>query len=68
MRKVEFCFGDTGPFNGFTDDTHWNGFLNVEVSEEVHKQVKAALAEFDEGGDLFSEIEKIGRASCRERV
>ena len=25
--------------------------------EEVHKQVKTALAEFDEGGDLFSEIE-----------
>ena len=42
LRPVRFYIGDDPVFDGFTDDTYWNGWLNVWVTEEVHEQVKAA--------------------------
>lgn len=41
LRRVRFNFGgDGGPFdrvfNGYTDDTYWNGWLNVWVSPDVY--------------------------------
>ena len=41
MRPVKFYFMGDPTYNGFTDDTHWNGFINVWVTPEVHKQVVA---------------------------
>ena len=39
MREVKFYFGDGETFDGFTDDSYWNGFINVWVTYEVHQQV-----------------------------
>ena len=43
LRKVRFNFGgDGGQFDtvfvGYTDDTHWNGFLNVWVEPGEYKK------------------------------
>lgn len=43
LRKIRWGF-DGGPeFDGYTDDTTWNGFLNVWVSPAVHQRVMASL-------------------------
>ena len=39
MRACRFYFADDPTYEGFTDDTYWNGFLNVWVTPEVHAQV-----------------------------
>jgi len=45
FRKVLFTFDGTfdgtASWEGWTDGTRWNGFLNVEVTPEIHEQVKA---------------------------
>jgi hypothetical protein len=39
LRRVRWGF-DSGPtFPGFTDDSTWNGFLNVWVTPQVHARV-----------------------------
>ena len=43
MRPVRFNFGGDGGqfdtvFDGFTDDTYWNGFLNVWVTPEEYRE------------------------------
>lgn len=38
-RPVRWCFEGCETYDGFTDGTHWNGWLNVEVSPEVHALV-----------------------------
>ena len=43
-RPCRFCFADETEYDGFTDDTLWNGFLNVEVSPEVYAKI---LKDFD---------------------
>lgn len=44
MRACTFSFdtGDTYP--GFTDDSHWNGFLNVWVTPDTRDSI---IADFD---------------------
>ena len=32
VRPILWTFGEGPTFPGYTDDTHWNGFLNVSVS------------------------------------
>ena len=42
LRPVQFTFvmdEDEEPIDGFTDDTYWNGFLNVQVTPDVHKRL-----------------------------
>jgi hypothetical protein len=41
MRPCKFTFDDTPTFDGFTDDTHWNGFLNVCVTAAIHQDIVA---------------------------
>jgi hypothetical protein len=41
MRKTRFTFDSERYFDGFTDDTRWNGFLNVEVEPAIHAEVVA---------------------------
>lgn len=38
-RPVRFGFDDSPTWDGWTDDTRWNGFLNVEVEPVVHAQM-----------------------------
>lgn len=39
LKPCRFYFGDDPTFEGFTDGTTWNGFDNVWVTPEVHKQI-----------------------------
>lgn len=39
MRPVRWGFDEMGPFDGYTDGSTWNGWLNVEVTPDVHAQV-----------------------------
>jgi hypothetical protein len=39
MRKCKFQFDDSPAFDGVTDDTRWNGFLNVRVTPEVRDEI-----------------------------
>jgi hypothetical protein len=46
LRQIEWAFdmsceGQTYP--GYTDDSHWNGFLNVVISPETRAKVVADL-------------------------
>lgn len=38
LRRVRFHLADPdlGTFGGWTDDTFWNGWLNVEVNAPTH--------------------------------
>lgn len=48
LRPVQFLFGMDQyeePVNGFTNDTYWNGFLNVQVTQEVHKSLDELYGE-----------------------
>jgi hypothetical protein len=48
MRKCLFQFDDSPVFEGFTDNTLWNGFLNVWVSPAVRDQIIAFFDGEDE--------------------
>lgn len=41
LKHCRFYFGDDPTYEGFTDGTTWNGFDNIWVTPEVHKQVMA---------------------------
>jgi hypothetical protein len=43
MRPCRFYFSHSPMLDGFTDDTHWRGFLNVEVSRDVHNELLELL-------------------------
>jgi hypothetical protein len=43
LRKVRWGFDEGPDFPGYTDDTTWNGWLNVWVSPTTHKKVIAWL-------------------------
>ena len=45
-RPVRFQVADPelGTFDGWTDDTFWNGWLNVEVDPEVHYEILGRIA------------------------
>jgi hypothetical protein len=44
LRAVRWCFVEPEhAFEGFTDSTRWNGFLNVWVTPETHAAVLAYL-------------------------
>ena len=51
MRKCKWSFDDGRIYEGFTNDTRWNGFLNVwvtpEVRDEIVKNLRAELADGD---------------------
>ena len=39
MKEVKFYFDDDKLFDGYHDGTTWNGFQNIWVTKDVHKQV-----------------------------
>jgi hypothetical protein len=41
LREVRFVFVDSPAFPGWTDDTTWNGFLNVRVTPETLDAIMA---------------------------
>jgi len=48
LRPVQFLFGMDQyeePVDGFTNDTYWNGFLNVQVTQETHKKLNELYGE-----------------------
>jgi len=49
MRPVEFTFSgyEGHVFKGKTDDTYWNGFLNVSVSSEERTKIADFLEKED---------------------
>ncbi len=54
MRAVAWSFGEGPTFPGFTDDTYWNGFLNVRVTPATWPYVLAELiAGADGDADLI---------------
>jgi len=48
LRPIAWSFGEGATFPGFTDDTTWNGFLNVRVPVSAWPYV---LAELIDGAD-----------------
>lgn len=60
-RKVQFTFGcapegtPAGLYDGFTDDTTWNGFTNVWVSPETAEAI-AKWAEVEDCDDTAAEL------------
>jgi hypothetical protein len=48
LRPIAWSFGEGATFPGFTDDTTWNGFLNVRVPVSAWSYV---LAELIDGAD-----------------
>jgi len=50
LRKVRWAFdASDDEFTGYTDDTTWNGFLNVWVTPATHAKAIAALLVDGEG-------------------
>lgn len=47
LRPCRWSFDDDTIFDGFTNDTYWNGWLNVWVTPEVHAQVLAHVGPHD---------------------
>ncbi len=43
LRRVRWAFDDMPTFDGFTDNTTWNGFLNVWVIPAVHDKVIVSM-------------------------
>jgi len=43
FRAVRWTFDEETAYEGFTDDSTWNGWLNVWVTPEVHAQVISDL-------------------------
>ena len=39
LVPVRFYFGDNPTFDGLSDGSTWNGFDNIYVTAEVHKQI-----------------------------
>lgn len=39
LTPCRFYFGDDPTYDGFTDGTTWNGFENIWVTAEVHKEI-----------------------------
>lgn len=78
-RRVLFSFGDGQLHRGFTDDSRWNGWLNVWVTPETHAEVLKELGaagpddDENEGGLSTLEIGDDGLVSyaygfCPEEV
>src|SRR5258708_40301873 len=46
LRRVRFQMADPdlGAFDGWTDDTFWNGWLNVEVDAATHYEILGRIA------------------------
>ena len=40
LTPCTFCFADDTEYSGFTDGTTWNGFDNVYVAPETHKEIE----------------------------
>lgn len=56
MRAVAWSFGEGPTYPGFTDDTYWNGFLNVRVTPATWPYVLAELiAGADGDADLIEQ-------------
>lgn len=56
-RRVRFCFDVPPVFDGITDDTRWNGFLNVRVTPTTHAAVRAWAATVGDGSlEAFDEL------------
>jgi len=58
LRPLKFIFGNDiyeEPIDGFTDDTRWNGFINIMVTPETHKKLNDLYGE-----DLMFNAEKNG--------
>jgi len=59
MRPVAWSFGDGSTFAGYTDDTRWNGFLNVWVTPATWPYVLAELiAGADGDPDLIEQYRR----------
>jgi hypothetical protein len=61
MRKVQWSF-DCGPtYEGLTDESRWNGFLNVYVTPETRSTIAADLraSGYPEDADSAEEIESL---------
>ena len=64
LRKIRWGF-DFGPdFDGYTDDTTWNGWLNVWVTPRVHRQVTAMLWKLEQkepgsSADSLNEMQRM---------
>lgn len=42
-RPVNFGFDESPTYEGLTDDSHWNGFLNVWITPAVRDQIVSDL-------------------------
>lgn len=59
MRPIAWTFGDGATFSGFTDDTRWNGYLNVWVTPATWPYVLAELiAGADGDADLIDQYRR----------
>lgn len=59
MRPIAWSFGDGATFSGFTDDTRWNGYLNVWVAPATWPYVLAELiAGADDDADLIDQYRR----------
>ena len=64
LRPVRFAFDDGVRFDGLTDDTYWNGWLNVRVTPETRvaivEHLRAEAARYgDDEGDSVSGIDAL---------
>lgn len=59
LRPVRFGFDDDGPYEGFTDGSTWNGWLNVSVTPETHAKIVEQFRGFhlDHGSNDFDDLE-----------
>lgn len=59
MRPIAWSFGDGATFSGYTDDTRWNGYLNVWVTPATWPYVLAELiAGADGDADLIAQYRR----------
>jgi hypothetical protein len=50
MRPIKFEFEvniEDDPMDGFTDDTYWNGFINVWILPELHEKLNEIYGTLD---------------------
>lgn len=58
LRAVRWRFADQqGEWDGFTDDSYWNGWLNVWVTPPVREAVvQWAMTRFGDKDDVVSDL------------
>jgi hypothetical protein len=56
FRPCKWAFDDGVTFDGFTDGTYWNGFINIWITPEVRDVLVKQALEWDDEDPLAADL------------